>query len=174
MCARRRRVGTAATGGDDAGPPPRYEGCSAWKFAWLLLLLVDLLEGVRHRFRLVQYPMMQPDAIAWSSFVALICTYTAVSYVNTDGGQARCAKISMAHRRIFQSSTHGSTMAWILSFILPFHPYAIAVVRYDASKSHIVGSIRRPRRLPRLVVDRRRSAGQHSWEAAAESAAYAK
>lgn len=53
MC-RRRRVGAAGGGGDDAGPPPRYEGSSAWKFAWLLLLLVDLLEGVRHRFRLVQ------------------------------------------------------------------------------------------------------------------------
>ena len=53
MC-RRRRVGAAGGGGDDAGPPPRYVGSSAWKFAWLLLLLVDLLEGVRHRFRLVQ------------------------------------------------------------------------------------------------------------------------
>ena len=78
--------------------------------------------------------------------------------------------------RIFRSSTHGSStsqLGYSHSFFLSIHIYAIAVVRYDASKSHIVGSIRRPRRLPRLVVDCRRSAG-HCWEVAAESAAHAK
>ena len=109
------------------------------------------------------YNTMMRQPIAWSSLLYLYVHLQAVRKYGRRTGAMR-QNFHMAHLTGLGYSRSISP-----------HPYmyAIAVGRYDASKSYIVVSIRRPRRLPRLVVGRRRSAG-HSWEAAAESAAYAK
>lgn len=191
MCRRRRVGAVAGVCGVCAGPPPRCEGCSAWAFCLAgcycrFACRRNDRHGVRPPASARTLHVQYNECAAVNSSAAimrqshghrcLICTYTAVSYVHADGGQTRrrAAKFPrMAHLSKLNACLRPCWDTRLLILSLFNQINAIAVSRNDASKPHIVGSARRRRRLPRLVVDRRRSAG-HSWEEAAAAEANAK